>query len=88
MHSKGNGVLAIVMSFNLFMNAVYGFDKLRASHMTAEREAGLAIPISTFLLDASIQNEYALYWSVKKADTEIALLKEFKQRVAKAMVDP
>lgn len=88
LHATIVNVPTVVKAYNLFMNGVDRFDQLRASHMTARRENQISMPVFTFLLDASVQNGYAMNRSIKKPQTDTMTLKESERRVAEAMVAP
>ncbi len=80
-------VPAIIVAYNLFMNAVDRFDQMRSTNITARREKRVPMSIFTFLLDASIHNAFAL---LKEVDPEKANsmkdMKEFKRQVAEQLV--
>ena len=62
------------------MNSVDRFDQYRQTNCTERREKRVPMSILTFLLDAAINNAYALYQKLKIDDT--VNFKEFKRRIA------
>jgi hypothetical protein len=84
MDQSGLKVPAIVVAYNIFMNAVDRFDQMRATHATERREQRITMSIFTFLIDAAIQNGYAV---MKQLYPENKISqKEYKRRVAEQLV--
>lgn len=82
-------VPSIVLAYNMLMNGVYRFDQLRASHETERKEMRVTMSILTFLLDAIIINEYALYRTIPVEEGEGRFsLREFKRQIAESLVRP
>lgn len=88
MHPKTMEVPTRAMACNLFMNGMSCFDQQRAALTTAPKEQRVAMPVFIFLLDAGIQNEYAVYKSIHTQDEALITLREFKRLVAEDLDAP
>ena len=77
-------VPAIVVAYNIFMNSVDRFDQYRKTNELLRREKRVNMSIFTFLIDASINNAYALF---RKLFPEKKIsMTEFKRRIAEQLV--
>ena len=79
-HRTSYLVPAIIVAYNIFMNAVDRFDQYRQTNSTVRREKRVPMSILTFLLDAAINNAYALFQKLK-IDNNVNFT-EFKRRIA------
>ena len=79
-HRTSYLVPAIIVAYNIFMNSVDRFDQYRQTNCTERREKRVPMSILTFILDAAINNAYALYQKMNIDDT--VNFKEFKRRIA------
>ena len=77
-------VPAVIVAYNIFMNSVDRFDQYRQTNITQRREKRVPMSIFTFILDACINNAYAIYQKINKTTT--IDMKEFKRRIAEQLV--
>lgn len=53
-------VPAIIVAYNIFMNAVDVMDQLRANNMTRRREKRLSMSMFGFVVDLAVHNAFAV----------------------------
>ena len=82
-HRTRYNVPAIIVAYNMFMNSVDRFDQYRQTNSTVRREKRVPMSILTFLLDAAINNAYALFQKLK-IDKSVNFT-EFKRRIAEQL---
>ena len=86
MHRTVLMVPAPIAAYNKFMNGVDRFDQYRSNNPTARKEKCVPLSIFTFLLDASVQNAFAIQKIIDpKSSCEF---REFKQVIAEKLVLP
>lgn len=81
-------VPAVIVAYNLFMNSVDRFDQVRSTNATCRKEQRVPMSLFTFLLDASVQNAYAIQQAIPNASGPQPTVREFKRRIAEAFVVP
>ncbi|HEY9301516.1 MAG TPA: hypothetical protein VIQ31_35160, partial [Phormidium sp.] len=75
-------VPAVVVAYNLYMNAVDRFDQARGTNACQRKEVRLNMSVFTFLIDAAVSNAYALS---KVENKDKRSLSSFKRDLAVQM---
>jgi hypothetical protein len=86
MHRTVLMVPAPIVAYNIFMNGVDRFDQYRSTNPTVRKERRVPMSIFTFLLDASVQNAFAIQKSIDPQSS--CDFREFKQVIAEKLVFP
>lgn len=79
-------VPAIIMAYNLFMNAEYRVDQVRASSAMMRKEHRVSMSLFCFILDPAIQNAFALYRCL--GHSNFKTFREFKRNIDEQLVLP
>ena len=75
-----------IVAYNIFMNGVDRFDQYRSTNPMTRKERRVPLSIFTFLLDASVQNAFAIR---KTIDPQSSCdYREFKRFIAEQLVIP
>ncbi|GMF49481.1 unnamed protein product [Phytophthora fragariaefolia] len=85
MHRKTIHVPAIIVAYNLFMNAVDRVDQLRRTNLIRRKERRLSMSILTWALDLALINAFSLFRKVACNATTRVTLHAFKRRVAEKL---
>ena len=68
------------------MNSVDRFDQVRQTNATERREKDLSKSILTFLINAAMNNAYAVYRKKNETLSKVDSFKEFKRKIAEQFV--
>jgi hypothetical protein len=79
---------AIVVCYNIFMNAVDRVDQRRATNPTRRREYRVYMVLFTYFMDLALNNAHALYQCIDIGPDVHVGMKEFKRRICKSLTVP
>jgi hypothetical protein len=81
-------VPAVVVAYNLFMNAVDRMDQRRPSNPCMRKERRLSQSIFSAILDFACNNGYAIGCTVSSSYKDKVSFREYKRRVAEQLTKP
>lgn len=83
-HRTDFQVPAIIVSYNMFMNAVDRMDQIRSTNVTRRREKRLSMTILTMVLDLCIHNAFSIHNHINPESK--MRFNEFKYSVANQLI--
>ena len=89
-HRSQLNVPAPIVAYNIYMNSVDRMDQKRSTNPTRRKEKRLPMTIFTAMVDVAINNAFAIYNVLfrKKHVTKEMQLKDFKRKIALALIYP
>lgn len=81
---------AIVVAYNMFMNAVDVMDQYREANITKRKDKRVSLGLFFFLMDLCVHNAFAIYTKLRETNPDLPILQfpEFKRKICVSMVTP